>query len=306
MHTGSFAASGTQITCVAVSPCSKWVIRGTAQGQVFATHIASPTQPHQAPAHPRRWQSAGLPHHELVFNYHIGPVTALAVNTAGWVATGGQDCSVHVFPLLASVSAPVAAQHFVFHEHSLPITDLRLQDSGRLFSASKDQTCRVFDVFSSVQLASISFPSSLTCLAVPCLEDAVFVGATDGAVYRADLWKLAHHQIVSADATGPAAKRHALAVFSHASDQGPLASVTSVAVSSDGARVAVGFSSGMLSVWESHSGQRLFSLQHCKTAVVRAFFAQASTENGHSACAAFPKEFGEKSTSVALQLTCRG
>jgi WD40 repeat protein len=214
---------------------------------------------------------------------HIGAVTAISVSSSGWIATGGQDCTIHVFPIHRQHDSSCTKQHMRFQEHSLPIVGLQLVDSGRLFSISKDQTCKVFDVYAESLLASISFPSALTSLAVHTLQDSVFVGAANGNVYRADLWKLAHHQITSSSdkqtGSGSSVKRQPLAVFAATSDQNTVSAVSALSLSLDGSKLAVGYSSGLIAVWDSSSCQKLYFIQHNKTVVTHILFHTQSKQD---------------------------
>jgi len=76
------------------------------------------------------------------------------------------------------------------HEHTQGITQLKLSRDGRVFSLSKDHTLKISDAISETRIASISFPSALTCFTLSPNEEVVYVGAQDGNVYKLNLWDI--------------------------------------------------------------------------------------------------------------------
>lgn len=150
--------------------------------------------------------------HNLVQTSHLGAITSLSCNENGMVAIASEDQAVsvvHLAALLASIpsqtslaaqlSASTRSSSTVdsyavptarLHEHTQGIVQLKLSRDGRVFSISKDHTLKISDAVSETRIASISFPSALTCFAVSPNEETVYVGAQDGNVYKLNLWDI--------------------------------------------------------------------------------------------------------------------
>jgi len=161
------------LSCFEGSPCGKYIFGGTNQGKLLVWHATSGALTH------------------IIDMYQ--EITVLRVDPQAKVlAIGFSDGLIHIFsiPLLLS-SNIMEAKLCVLSLHVLPITCLSFSfTSNRIFSTSEDQTLKIWDMNTHICLCSVSFPTSLNCIAFGAIEDSIFVGGADGNIYKVNMWEL--------------------------------------------------------------------------------------------------------------------
>lgn len=146
MFTPASTLGGTTITCVSVSKCGNWLFRGLQNGSILVTHLRPSIQQNTSSKN-----SSGKPQlsHRIIQTSHIGPITCIATNTTGWIATSSEDRSIIVSPLsqflkLDSTSVQQNSNiEIKLQGHTLPVTDMYFTSDSRLISVSRDQTLKV-------------------------------------------------------------------------------------------------------------------------------------------------------------------
>eukprot|EP00934_Nitzschia_sp_Nitz4_P001068 Nitzschia sp. Nitz4//scaffold213_size37731//22307//23941//NITZ4_007723-RA/size37731-processed-gene-0.13-mRNA-1//-1//CDS//3329542074//1068//frame0 len=157
-----------------VSPCGMYIVGGASSGSCYI------------------WSSIGNGSLLRTFKAHYRPVTCLAWSDCGrYLATGGADGMVHLFPLMELVDkknrsskrnvAPIrtwSSNHFA-------VTCLTTMTSGRMASAAEDGRIVIMELFSGNVVATIKVPSGVNCLTYH--NERLFAGSTQGIIFSLDL-----------------------------------------------------------------------------------------------------------------------
>lgn len=200
---------------------------------------------------------------------HYQTVSCLSFSKDGSLfASGAEDGLVFVWSLYRVLNDEQPASLHAFSHHSLPVKDLQFGHAkGRLCSVSLDRTCNVYDPGSGQLLLTLVFNLPLTTVCMNAKESDLFVGCTDGSVYRFNLHEpprgIEHHvQIRKDDAAGQSAIFH-----------GHKSSVATLSVSIDCRYLLSGSNTGEVHLWDIASRQILRTIDH-KGPITAAFFAK--------------------------------
>ncbi|XP_017893318.1 WD repeat-containing protein 18 [Ceratina calcarata] len=200
---------------------------------------------------------------------HYQTVSCLSFSKDGSLfASGAEDGLVFVWSLYRVLNDDRPAPVHAFSHHSLPVKDLRFGHGGplgRLFSVSLDRTCNVYDPASGSLLLTLVFNVPLTSVCVNARESDLFVGCTDGAVYRFNLHEpprgIEHHVHPRGGESNDSV------VF-----RGHELPVVSLSVSID-CRYLISGSGSQVHIWDIASRQILRTITH-KGQITAAFFAK--------------------------------
>jgi WD40 repeat protein/tRNA A-37 threonylcarbamoyl transferase component Bud32 len=225
------------------------------------------------------WDCAGC---EAVRRYtgHSGPVRAVAFGPGGErVASGGEDCEVHLWPVTAGGEA------LILRGHTGWINGVAFQPGGDLLaSVSEDGTVRLWDIKAGKPHgpALIDHGRPVRCVAFSPDGKFFATGAAGGAVIVWDAATFkpvraafqAHAYGVTALAFSPDGKRLATAgedqvvrLWDTDGKTEPLTlhghtdTVTGVAFTSDGKRLFTSSSDHTLKVWDTATGQETLTLR---------------------------------------------
>ena len=202
---------------------------------------------------------------------HYQTVSCLSFSKDGSIfASGAEDGLVFVWSLYRVLNDERPTALHAFSHHSLPVKDLQFGHAGsraRLCSVSLDRTCNVYDPGSGLLLLTLVFNVPLTSVCLNTKESDLFVGCTDGSIYRFNLHEpprgIEHHvQIRKDDDAGQAV------IF-----QGHKSSVVTLSVSIDCRYLLSGSTSGEVHLWDIASHQILRTIDH-KGPITAAFFAK--------------------------------
>ncbi|KZC08053.1 PREDICTED: WD repeat-containing protein 18 [Dufourea novaeangliae] len=202
---------------------------------------------------------------------HYQTVNCLSFSTDGSIfASGGEDGLVFVWSLYRVINDERSVPLHGFSHHSLPVKDLQfghLGARGRLCSVSLDRTCNIYDPSGGLLLLTLVFDVPLTSVCMNARESDLFVGCTDGNIYRFNLHEpprgIEHHVQVRKDG-----ESEGLIAF-----QGHKSTIVSLSISIDGRYLLSGSNTGEVHIWDIASRQVLRTLDH-KGPITAAFFAK--------------------------------
>lgn len=202
---------------------------------------------------------------------HYQTVNCLSFSKDGSLfASGAEDGLIFVWSLYGVLNDQHPKPLRFFSHHSLPVKDLRFGHAGlraRLYSVSLDRTCNVYDPTSGLLLLVLVFDVPLTCVSVNTRESDLFVGCTDGDIYRFHLHEpprgVEYHVQVQKDGDS----KGVLAFQGHKS------SVVSLSISINCLYLLSGSTSGEVHIWDINSRQILRTIDH-KGPITAAFFAK--------------------------------
>eukprot|EP01124_Arcella_intermedia_P014681 TRINITY_DN2122_c0_g1_i1.p1 TRINITY_DN2122_c0_g1~~TRINITY_DN2122_c0_g1_i1.p1 ORF type:complete len:460 (-),score=76.04 TRINITY_DN2122_c0_g1_i1:1082-2389(-) len=238
VHSQSFIAH--PISALVGSPCGQYIYGGTSEGTLVVWHAPSGRQVH-------------------LFANHFQPVTTMKLSPDGsWLALGSSDGVIQVLkvPLLMSGHIGDAVKQ-VFSNHSLPLTDLAFSStSTRLYSCSVDQTCKIWCLSVGSLLCSIFFPTVLTSVALSPMEESIYVGGSDGNVYKYSLWDIKGNEVNLLESLD-----HLPQIYKGENQ------VTCMDVNLDGSLLVTGADDGCIRVWSSSTGQLLKTVHQQKGAI---------------------------------------
>ncbi|XP_031845748.2 WD repeat-containing protein 18 [Nomia melanderi] len=203
-------------------------------------------------------------------SHHYQSVNCLSFSTDGSIfASGAEDGLVFVWSLFRVINEEQPAPLHAFSHHSLPVKDLQFGHCGargRLCSVSLDRTCNVYEPCSGTLLLTLVFDVPLTAVCLNTRESDLFVGCTDGDIYRFNLHEpprgIEHHVQVQRDGDdgGVVLRRHK-------------SKILSMSTSIDGRYLVSGCGNGEIHIWDIASRQVLRSIDH-KGSITAAFFAK--------------------------------
>ncbi|XP_053985791.1 WD repeat-containing protein 18 [Hylaeus volcanicus] len=198
---------------------------------------------------------------------HYQTVNCLSFSKDGSsFASGAEDGLVFVWSLYRVLNDERAAPLHGFSHHSLPVKDLQFGHArGRLCSVSLDRTCNIYEPNSGLLLLTLVFDVPLTAVRMNARESDLFVGCTDGSVYRFNLHEpprgIEHHvQVGKNNSEG--------VIF-----QGNKSTIVAISISIDSRYLLTGSTSGEVHVWDIASRQILRTIDH-KGPITAAFFAK--------------------------------
>lgn len=200
---------------------------------------------------------------------HYQTVSCLSFSKDGSLfASGAEDGLVFVWSLYRVLNDDRPTPIHAFSRHSLPVKDLRFGHGGshgRLFSVSLDRTCNVYDPARGSLLLTLVLNVPLSSVCVNARESDLFVGCTDGAVYRFNLHEpprgIEHHVHPRSGESNDSL------VF-----RGHESPVVCLSASID-CRYLLSAASNQVHVWDVASRQILRTIRH-KGQVTAAFFAK--------------------------------
>lgn len=203
---------------------------------------------------------------------HYQTVNCLAFAKDGSVfASGGEDGLLFVWSLYRVLNDERPAPLHAFSHHSLPVKDLQFGHvgaRGRLCSVSLDRTCNIYDPASGSLLLTLVFDVPLTSVCLNVRESDLFVGCTDGNIYRFNLHEpprgVEHHVQVQTEGNA----EDSLVFKGHKS------SVVALSTSIDCRYLLSGSSNGEAHIWDIASRQVLRTIDH-KGPITAAFFAKS-------------------------------
>lgn len=222
-----------RVVSMAVTQDAALLLAGGDSGRVFLWEVASG-------ALLRTWEA------------HYRSITAIQfTDDDSHVITASEDSLVRVWScgdlLDYSAQSHAAPSPVVsWNQHTLPVSALAVGSGGiaaRICSASLDRSVRIWHIPSGGCLASVSFPSPLTALALNPCEFSLYAAGSDGNVYVVDL----------ASPVPSAAGGYSLSppqVF-----KGHAGAVLSLSMSLDGSLLISGSKDGTAKVWDCASGQ---------------------------------------------------
>ena len=185
-------------------------------------------------------------------------------------ASGGDDGLVFVWSLYRVLNDERCTPLHGFSHHSLPVKDLQFGHAGargRLCSVSLDRTCNIYEPTSGLLLLTLVFDVPLTAVRINARDSDLFVGCTDGNIYRFDLHEpprgIEHHVHVRKEGDS-----EGVAVY-----QSHKSTVVALSVSIDCRYLLSGSTSGEVHVWDIASRQVLRTIDH-KGPITAAFFAK--------------------------------
>lgn len=202
---------------------------------------------------------------------HYQTVSCLSFTKDGSIfASGAEDGLIFVWSLYRVLNDEQPTPLHAFSHHSLPIKDLQFGHAGsrgRLCSVSLDRTCNIYDPSSGSLLLTFVFDVPLTSISMNIRESDLFVGCTDGDIYRFNLHEpprgIEHHVQIRKDGNS-----EGVIVF-----QGHKSTVVSLSISIDCRYLLSGSISGEVHVWDIASHQILRTINH-KGPITAAFFAK--------------------------------
>lgn len=136
------------------------------------------------------------------FDAHYRQVTALAFSPdAAILCSGSEDSGISIWNLsrlvdnTAQLDGAAPAPYCTFNDHTLAVSDLYCGvgsfPSLRLFSSSLDGSVKLWDIATRSILATFSFPTPVSLLAVDPAERVIFAAATGDTqppIYQVDLY----------------------------------------------------------------------------------------------------------------------
>lgn len=202
---------------------------------------------------------------------HYQTVSCLSFTKDGSIfASGAEDGLVFVWSLFRVLNDDRPTPLHAFSHHSLPVKDLQFGHGGargRLCSVSLDRTCNIYDPASGLLLLTLVFDVPLTSVCMNARETDLFVGCTDGDIYRFNLHEpprgIEHHVQIRKDGNS-----EGVIVF-----QGHKSTVVSLSISIDCRYLLSGSADGQAHVWDIASHQVLRTIDH-KGPITAAFYAK--------------------------------
>eukprot|EP01125_Pyxidicula_operculata_P022187 TRINITY_DN894_c0_g1_i1.p1 TRINITY_DN894_c0_g1~~TRINITY_DN894_c0_g1_i1.p1 ORF type:complete len:442 (+),score=74.40 TRINITY_DN894_c0_g1_i1:23-1348(+) len=232
VHSHSFVSH--QITALVGTNCGNYVIGGSSDGSVIVWNACTGRQLH-------------------CFYNLVQPITSMSVSPDDqWLAIGSSDGVINVYrtPLLIAGISDISL-YTSFANHTLPITSIIFSlTSNRIYSCSLDQTCKIWNLTASLLLYSISFPTSLTCVALSPVGDCCYVGGNDGNIYKVNLWSLNH----KSNDFNILDDVHNMPMIFKGSD-----TVHCLDVNIDGSLLVSGADDGCIRIWSASTGQLVHS-----------------------------------------------
>ncbi|XP_076249777.1 WD repeat-containing protein 18 [Calliopsis andreniformis] len=202
---------------------------------------------------------------------HYQTVTCLSFSKDGSIfASGAEDGLVFVWSLYRVLNDERCSPLHCFSHHTLPVKDLQFGHAGargRLCSVALDRTCNIYEPASGLLLLTLVFDVPLTSVCMNARDSDLFVGCTNGNIYRFNLHEpprgIEHHVQVRKDGTA-----ESVAVF-----QGHKSTIVSMSISIDCRYLLSGSISGEVHVWDIASRQVLRTIDH-KGPITAAFFGK--------------------------------
>lgn len=202
---------------------------------------------------------------------HYQTVSCLSFSKDGSIfASGAEDGLVFVWSLFRVLNEERPTPLHGFSHHSLPVKDLQFGHAGargRLVSVSLDRTCNIYEPASGLLLLTLVFDVPLTSVCLNARESDLFVGCTDGDIYRFNLHEpprgTEHHVQVRKNGNAEDGM-----IF-----RGHKSTVVSLSISIDCRYLLSGSSNGEVHVWDIVSHQILRTIDH-KGPITAAFFAK--------------------------------
>ncbi|XP_033332863.2 WD repeat-containing protein 18 [Megalopta genalis] len=202
---------------------------------------------------------------------HYQTVNCLSFSSDGSLfASGAEDGLVFVWSLFSVANDERSTPLHGFSHHSLPVKDLRFGHPGprgRLCTVSLDRTCNVYEPGSGILLLTLVFDVPLTSVCLSNRDSDLFVGCTDGSVYKFNLHEpprgIEHHVTVrdGSDSEGTVVFR------------GHKSTIVALSTSIDARYFLSGSTTGEVHLWDVASRQVLRTIEH-KGPITAAFFAK--------------------------------
>jgi pre-rRNA-processing protein IPI3 len=228
------------LTCIALSHSQQYMVGGGQSGRIYLWKL-----------------STG----DLIqsFDAHFKSVNcALFTPDDQYLLTAGHDSLIQVYSISQLALENPRPCH-TLTGHSLPIQDLKcswlLSNDCRIFSVSLDKTCKIWNLNNGQCLATISFNTPLTSLALDPAERVLYTGSNTGQIYACPLYR---------SESGVLQMLQGVSAFTpeNHSFVGHQGSIHSLSVSMDASLLVSGSSDGTAQVWDTSSCQSLQTFSH--------------------------------------------
>jgi len=206
---------------------------------------------------------------------HYKAVTVLAFTDDGQLLiTASEDAYVHVWRVARLVGVSPAERErppeplYSFSEHTLPVTGIAVGACGcaaRVATAGLDRSCKLWSLVTGEMLASVSYPSAATAVAMDSSERELYVGGGDGTIYGANLLggapasRWGESDAVDDGLAAPTAEGIAF--------HGHTAAVTALVVTADGSLLVSASLDGAVRVWDVNGRQTMHRIEQHKGGV---------------------------------------
>ncbi|KAK2582542.1 hypothetical protein KPH14_004835 [Odynerus spinipes] len=201
---------------------------------------------------------------------HYQTVTCLAFSKDGSIfVSGGEDGLVFVWSLFRAINEEQTTPIYSFSDHTLPVKDLCLGHCGprsRLCSVSLDRTANIYDLNGGTLLVTLVFDLPLTSVCINARETELFVGCTNGWIFKFDLREPprgTEHHVSSKTENGEGSAAY----------RGHESAIASLSVSTDCRNLLSASLDGKVHLWDVASRQILKTFGH-KGQITSAFFAK--------------------------------
>ncbi|WVZ60187.1 hypothetical protein U9M48_010240 [Paspalum notatum var. saurae] len=211
-----------------------YLIGGASNGSIFLWEVSSGELLHTWRAHYRAVRCLALYDYLLV--------------------SGSEDGSIKVWDLITVLDeqSRLEAQTpylYSFSQHALPVTDIACFLGAIAVSSSEDRTCKIWSLSEGRMLRSISFPTSIDCVALDPRSHIFYAGGRDGKIYVTAMGvDFSSHDCDESSILG--------ALDDHSK------AVTSLASSTDGLLLVSGSEDGNVRVWDTRSQQVTRKFKH--------------------------------------------
>lgn len=204
------------------------------------------------------------------FSAHLHRITALAfTDDDDLILTASADALVNAFSIatvLDTKRSPTENPEPVLRltAHTLPVVAMAVGYAGvaaRVATASSDRTLRIWHLASASCLATVLLPSPPVQMVFASHESVIFVGLVDGTLSSAILPNLPFGSVRSVQQTDCIPPPH--------SPSDDLLAVSSLALSPKGCELVVGYSDGVVRIYDVGTRVQLHSYsKHSTTASI--------------------------------------
>ncbi|XP_046824943.1 WD repeat-containing protein 18 [Vespa crabro] len=208
-----------------------------------------------------------------IITRHYQTVTCLTfTKDSSMFVSGGEDGLIFVWSLFRVINEKEQATAlYSFSNHTLPVKDLYVghcAPRARLCSVSLDRTANIYDLNDGKLLVILVFDLPLTSISMNTKESELFVGCTNGLIFKFDLHEpprgIEHH----VKSTGTNEEDDDSAVY-----RGHESTIVSLSVSSNCRNLLSASIDRKVHLWDVISRQILRTFGH-KGQITSAFFAK--------------------------------
>ncbi|KNC74506.1 hypothetical protein SARC_12952, partial [Sphaeroforma arctica JP610] len=170
------------------------------------------------------------------------------------LVSAGGDGVVQVWSVVSLLDPTAGAPKptYTWSSHSLPVTAIHIgsgtSSSCRVLTVSLDRTAKLWDMASGKVLCTLVFPAGLTSCAMDPAEFIMCVGASDGYIYKAEMFQLNISESKGSSIDTASSRQTFL---SHTAE------VTSLELSHDCNLLVSGSLDGTVVVWDLTSSEKL-------------------------------------------------